>query len=334
MADLDKQALSDHCEWRDPYGVPIVRNTLRIETDFKGEEHNRTIQAWNQAHKMLRQATSRVASYTDRIRFIERWLLPSSWEKEAASSIAEEASKSVREEIDFLAELEVFLCRRLHDLENAFIRCCVHGVSFVKEPPMPRTIQNPFEFFHQPRIFLRRWSPESQVHLDQTYGFLAGGWRALKPASSLEELGERGGLICRDLKNHCEGTRFATSWISMIDDPVWMLKDTEEKYPLDSSKSREVRISAISVARLNRLNVLFNRSNELVQQAGGRKWRQADNSSSHKSIIKFAWESHYLAYGWIPFQCVLATWTVEEYRCLCLKAGIKTGKSSSSFLGQ
>lgn len=291
MAHLGRQSLFDHCTWRNRFGIPVVCNKRKIEVNFKDEGHNKSAQAWNAVYGVLRQATLRAASYTDRIKFIEDWLLPSKWKRDTATSISEEPGRSVKEEIHHLAELMVYLHRMLHDLEIGLTRCCDYGVSFVKEPSTPRTIDNPFEFLHRPRIFLRRWGPDSQVNLDQTYGFLAGNWRSLEPASTFEELMDRGGLTIRDLKYHCEGISVATPWISMIDDPVWMLKDTNKKYPLDSSKSGGIRVSAISVARLNRLNVLFNRSNELVQQAGGRRWNgkwQVHGREHHKVCLGVA----------------------------------------------
>lgn len=76
-----------------------------------------------------------------------------------------------------------------------------------------------------------------------------------------------------------------------------------------------MRIALVSTAKMERLNLLFDRSDFLVQSAGG-----------SLDSVKFAWQSHYLVYGWIPAQCVVKIFTLDQFRGICENRNIRPGQ--------
>lgn len=106
-------------------------------------------------------------------------------------------------------------------------------------------------------------------------------------------LENRGILTVQQLQTHCKGTNDASCWISLCNDASWMLGYIN-RLPLRIG----CWVAIISLPKLDRLNILWDRSDILVRQAGGNYYKR------HEDGVQNVWAGHYLVYGWIPAQCV------------------------------
>lgn len=86
----------------------------------------------------------------------------------------------------------------------------------------------------------------------------------------------------------------------------------------------DLKVYVLNVAKLDRMRILYKRSDELVRQTGGEVYRE------NKALngMKFAWSDHFLVYGWVPTQCIENVWDANTYRLLCSQAGIREGQKA------
>ena len=173
---------------------------------------------------------------------------------------------------------------------------------------------------HLQSVCMLRYSPTtSHTHYDEDIGYLCSAWESCMPASSFAELKARGSLSVEKLYGHCECVgENPSEWISMVDDVTWMLDYLAKKCKVDSSEEYEATVSLIWTLPMDRLNILYGRSDKLVAEAGGHCYSE----EAHPEGVMFAWWQHYLVYGWIPTQCRLKTWTVAQFREACAKRDI------------
>ena len=137
------------------------------------------------------------------------------------------------------------------------------------------------------------------------------------PRQQMDELIKGGELSEKPLKAHCEGEPKPTPWISMMNDPAWILKN----FP-NSKASRDAdegQIAFINVQKLERMGVLFGRSDLLAEEANIPRY------SLSRDGVKFTSVIHWLAYAWIPSQCIEQVWTFQEFADRCASRGIKEG---------
>ncbi|KAL8875417.1 MAG: hypothetical protein Q9198_006224, partial [Flavoplaca austrocitrina] len=78
-------------------------------------------------------------------------------------------------------------------------------------------------------------------------------------------------------KSHCEEYAQPSNWISMASEVSWMLKQISRSWLINSDSVEEMRIALISTAKMERLGVLFDQSDLLVQRAGGKLWTRANS---------------------------------------------------------
>ncbi|KAL8634948.1 MAG: hypothetical protein Q9226_009408 [Calogaya cf. arnoldii] len=161
------------------------------------------------------------------------------------------------------------------------------------------------------------FGPDSHTEYDQKLGFLSSSWNTCMPAKDFEEMKANGDLSVASLQSHCEGQPDPSEWISLSSEVSWMLEHIKNGSIYGSSVNGG-HIALISTAKLERLKILVNRSDLLVQKAGGSlcSYRNPDG-------VKFAWPSHYLAYGWIPKQCIVKIFTLPEFRDSCEERNIR-----------
>jgi hypothetical protein len=181
---------------------------------------------------------------------------------------------------------------------------------------IPETFPENPKAFQLPWTLMRCWDDCSHTEYSDSLGFRCSGWRTCRPASSFMELQKNGILTTQKLQSHCEGKATPSQWISLCDNASWMLK-----YVNKTRKPAGCRIAIVSVPKMERLNILWARSDELVRQAGGNTY-----SGKHRDGVEYAWPEHYLVYGWIPAQCVIETFTIQDFRQLCKERDIKEGQ--------
>jgi len=91
--------------------------------------------------------------------------------------------------------------------------------------------------------------------------------------------------------------------------------------PYNELPADSMRIALVSTAKMERLNLLFHRSDLLLQSVGGRPYKETNQDG-----VKFTWTNHYLVYGWIPARCIVTTFTLAEFRMVCEDRNIGQGQ--------
>ncbi|KAL8758839.1 MAG: hypothetical protein Q9199_001189 [Rusavskia elegans] len=190
---------------------------------------------------------------------------------------------------------------------------------------LPRsTLDN---LIYPPQGLLRYWGPQSHTEYDEQLGFLSSSWKTCTPAKDFEELNARtfflGSSCAKALRQHCENDGCPSEWISLAREVSWTLKQVNEKWPMDDAAA-ENKIALISTARMERLGILCDQSNILIERAG-----ESLFGRSNPHGVKFAWPGHYLVYGWIPVQCIVKTFSLSEFRDICSAHDIRPDGTES-----
>ena len=67
--------LSVHSTSRDQYGVPIVRNIVKVPMGSDSSEEKLAKKHWNEVHQSLRSKTADIRRLEERIEFFKNWSL-------------------------------------------------------------------------------------------------------------------------------------------------------------------------------------------------------------------------------------------------------------------
>lgn len=319
--------LSRHSKKRDEYGLPIVATSSRIGfTDESSEEDKERIATWNADHKQLVFLTKEARRHIEEVVFILTWLMPhlhlhyySTAQFLAGATINPSNDRSVQEEINLLIQIAEAANVKKERLARASAVFLEYAVSDISDRLLPRTTAE--NHCRPPQGFLRVWGSQSYTNYKEQLGFLCSSWTTCRPAPNLEELKQRNILSTEKLQSHCENRPIPSCWISLSGEASWMLKNINTKWPIDSVSTGRMRIALVSTAKMERLNLLYDRSDILVQCAGGRLY-----STTNPNGIKFAWHSHYLVYGWIPVQCIVKLFTLAQFRDICKDRNIRPGQ--------
>ena len=312
--------VSAHFSSRDQRGLPVLRRVSRRGViDTSSSEEQRATEHWNELQKHLRAITSNIRNYEELIEFVERWVLRNLklWKhcpnhQEAKQTVGQGIADLAENEIAQLEEREKAVCTKWLDISAALKILFRHALDCVPDS-FPAGQPHISE---QPRTFLRYYHDDSYTYYNDSLGFLCSGWRACLPANSFTELKEKGMLTGQKIRNHCEKAGSPSDWISLCNDASWMLKYV--------SKSTKGKIAIISVPKLDRMNVLWIRSDLLVQQSGEECY-----SGRTRNGVQYAWPGHYLVFGWIPAQCIIKTLTMQRFRILCKDNAISEGQYSA-----
>lgn len=316
--------LSDHSKKRDKYGLPIVKpgKWIGFADEDYSEEDRQKKHMWNVAHQQLVCLTGKTRNHIEEVVFLQTWLMPHLHLHDYPStrSLSEAVidfsnDKLIQEEIDLLNRT----AKAAERLAHASAVILEHVVSDIPDRFSPRSVSE--GFCCPPQGQLRLWGSQSHTKYDKQLGFLSSSWTTCRPAADLKELKQRGVLSVTSLQSHCENQSSPSDWISLSGEVSWMLKYIDRKWPPGSVSVDSMRIALVSTAKMERLNLLFDRSDFLVQGAGGRPY-----SATSPNGVKFAWHSHYLVYGWIPAQCVVKIFTLEQFRDICKNRNIRPGQ--------
>ncbi|KAH9889693.1 hypothetical protein F4778DRAFT_386864 [Xylariomycetidae sp. FL2044] len=110
-----------------------------------------------------------------------------------------------------------------------------------------------------------------------------------------------------DLRNHCKGKE-PTNLIAMSDSPRRIFRMTT--HPELKSRDEQVAVAVISTTFLIRMGVLFNRTTTLAKKFPRERRPQ------------FACDNYWVAYRWIPAQCIVRYISLEDLRGICDKKGM------------
>ncbi|KAL8894199.1 MAG: hypothetical protein Q9192_004527 [Flavoplaca navasiana] len=324
--------LSHHAKKRDNNGLPILYKSINEFQEDNNDNNNKACSSgdglkdttgWNRDHMTLDILTEQADYEIEKVKFIQRWLMPHlhlnvypGTRFLALETIDSYNYRSVRKELELLLRIKDCAVQVQSNLATATRVIFDHAVSDISDTFKTRGVME--NLYSSPQGFLRRYGPKSNTEHDDELGFLSSAWKTCKPATDFEDLQNRGELSVASLQSHCEEYAQPSEWISMASEVSWMLKQISRL--IDSDSAQEMRIALISTAKMERLGVLFDRSDLLVKRAGGELWTRA------KPGVKFAWPIHYLAYGCVPKQCIVKTFTLQEFRDVCSARNIRPGQ--------
>jgi hypothetical protein len=316
---MAQEMLTNWARERDQYGVPIVEGSWqRFEgDDISDEDAKRKLEC----EEKLKRACETARSQIEAIAFTLTWLMPHlnlhgypPTRSLAGAVIDSNNDKSVEAEINLLNEIKHDALAYEAVLAHPSTAFLEHAVSGISDKLSRESSGRP------PQGQLRIWGPTSHTEYDERFGFRCSAWRKCRPATDFEELRRRGEVSVEKLQSHCQERPRPSNWISLSGKGTWTLKQINEKYPDGSVSTRGMRVALVSTAKMERLGVLFDRSDMLVKTAGGKLYRAKTLEG-----VKFAWPIHYLAYGWIPVQCIVKTFTLTEFRKACTDRNIRPG---------
>ena len=204
--------------------------------------------------------------------------------------------------------------KNAHEFVEASEVILRHVVSDIPDSFPSKLEENPYDF---PLTFIRMWNYKSHTKLTQ-YGFRCSAWQTCLPARSFDELGRKGYMTFESIRDHCHGTAKPSCWVSLCDNVSWILKHSQKWK--SSENDHEWRVAIISVPKKERLNVLWQQSSTLVTQL-----RSNNSNDGNGGLVRYAWARHYLAYGWIPAQCIVATFDFKHFEELCVERNIGPG---------
>ena len=129
---------------------------------------------------------------------------------------------------------------------------------------------------------------------------------------------KEGVLNTESMRNHCEGESEPSYWISMTDNPQWLM----ERSPLcrgDIQRYDKRHVAFVNVEKLKRMGVIFQRSDLLALQAN-----IAVYSTSNQQGVKYTSVDHWLAFSWIPPQCIERIVSLRSFRALYKAHGFES----------
>lgn len=295
--------LSDFARVFDEFGIPCIFLSMRRKVE------------WDAKQAVLRAVTEQLRLDLKPIEFLERW---------AFKRLALTARRPILNSLTISADLALQVLQTEQNKTAEKLRNLTDTTQIILSYPIrdiqhhfpPETACNPFE---QPLTLIRRWTKSSHSPYSRAFGFQCSGWMDCKPAGTFLELEGSDALDLKHIRSHCENkTPDPTHWISFSDDVSWILKR------VNRLPDPTTQVAIIDVRKLDLLNIPWQRSDILVQQRGGKCF-----SHQNPHGVNFAWAGHYLVYGWVPSQCVVATFDLRTFRQACSIRSVKEGSSRS-----
>ncbi|KIV83144.1 hypothetical protein, variant [Exophiala sideris] len=163
----------------------------------------------------------------------------------------------------------------------------------------------------RPNTLLRMLNKDSHTKHSSSLGFQCSEWRSAPPAASFAKLKMHKDEMRQSLMSHLDGRTEPSRWISVTDDMGWVLRYGPQWQ--SNYTGSKCQVAIINVPKLNRLGILWERSVDLTRSVGLEE-------------VKYAWREHFLVYGWIPAQCLICVVPFAQFRIMCEKRGITTGR--------
>ncbi|KAJ5763237.1 hypothetical protein N7533_001918 [Penicillium manginii] len=161
-----------------------------------------------------------------------------------------------------------------------------------------------------PDTFYRAIRSDSYTRFDKQLGFRSSRQPLTLPSNHGGPLYESS-LIDKDsLVNQCEGDQ-SSDLIAMSDSPARILRLIKS---WDFSDLRGQMIAVINVQKLLAMKVLFNRTTTLAERLGMKTW-----TPSQPRGIRWANPNYWVAYRWVPAECIQSYISVASLRDACIK---------------
>jgi hypothetical protein len=263
--------------------------------------------------------TTKILDLLAQIEFMERWFLPYIRPSKdrgalilADQSINHISNRSVPDE---LAELSIVLNstqQRWQEIFNIMSDGMVYTMRWVDDR-FPAV--NSGEPFRKPSTLIRLWTQESHSPYSDDLGFRCSDWASCERYASIKDLMDGTVLTTESLRNHCGKKPRPSVWISSSDDASWLLYYAQKWGLL---RNPTCRVAIISVERLERCNIPWGRSHDLVELTGGKTY-----SAKHPDGVQYACSRQTLVYGYVPAHCLVAKFTIQRFCELCRERNIR-----------
>ena len=305
------ELLRNFASGRDDRGIPILCKTRNV--------HEAT--TTKRTRETLIECVKKLRLCYDKIDFLRLRILPV-WPSYRAHHV-ERLQPSTALNIDVqteIASLHTLLeehgpvLQLLLNLQDALSRYQLGPIP--PSLPLPRTKCDPFL---EPQMLMRAFlEGQSHTYWDNDLGFRSSGYRKCRPVKDIEAMIKEGVLNTKSMRNHCEGEPEPSHWISMTDNPQWLM----ERSLLcrgDIQRYDKRRVAFVNVEKLNRMGVIFQRSDLLALQAN-----IAVYSTSNQQGVKYTSVDHWLAFSWIPPQCIERIVSLRSFRALYKAHGFES----------
>ncbi|KAL6240623.1 hypothetical protein RBB50_012450 [Rhinocladiella similis] len=317
--------LSQHSFRRDHNGVPITRPVRKLAFAEDSPEICIEKENWNHNNRKLRNLATKLADLLEQVAFMERWFLPRHLRalKDpralalAHKNIDHTTDASIPNELEMLASMLDSAQQKWQDIYHLMSVVVLYTLKGVDDA-FPTAISR--EPFYRPSSLIRLWTSESHSPYNHDLGFCCSGWTSSKPYTTIEDLLNEKILTTESLKNHCEKKPRPSAWISFSDDASWMLDYAQKRGLLWNSTCR---VAIISMDRLERCNIPWGRSDELVVRTGGEIY-----SDKNPDGVRYAFARQILVYGCVPAHCLVANFTIQQFCGLCKERNIKGSKAN------
>lgn len=305
--------LSRHSTRRDRHGLPITSRERRQASRDATPQECEQVEKRNRNNKALRVWTTEIRDLLEQTEFMERWFLPHlrpprdpSALELASKSISHLSDRSVADELEALADMRNSARQRWQEIYKIMTAGMVYTMKWMDDCN-PRAASG--DLFSKPATLIRLWTEESHSPYTDELGFRCSGWESCGRYSSLGALQHDNVLSLQSLRSHCEKESRPSVWISCSESASWMLYYAK-RWNLEGNAT--CRVAIVSMERLERCNIPWGRSDELVRLTGGNTF-----GGIHQDGVKYAWSRHILVYGTIPAHCLISTMTLQRFFELC-----------------
>lgn len=293
-----------HASTRDVYGIPIIDSSIPIGFVEDGEEENARTRSQQMERERLWVKTENLRRLHYDIDFLEKWMLSNLLAKNCCTRTdqdVEDMSRTVDDEIECLeAHKRVTLGRlgRLLDLQHSVARYLID----LHADHLPE-VQPPYNPFSTPQWLLRAFHGKSHCQYSKKIGILSPRYMWTDPGSSFDDLIKARVISATSLGNHCGGSK-PTPFISMADDAKWLLHFIKSLgFPKTTS------IAFINVKKLELMGIVHGQARDWANAAGVERY-----STKNQDGVYYLGEKHWLAYGWVPTQCIDMVWSLSHFR--------------------
>lgn len=292
--------LSQQSFQRDHDGIPLISPRRKFVLGRSTPQERNEKETWNRTKKELHIVTTKIRDLLAQIVFMERWFLPHL--RPSNKSINHISDRSVPDELAALANVLNSTQQRWQEIFDIVSAGMVYTMRWV-EDRFPKVFSE--EPFCRPSTLIRLWTQESHSPYSDELGFRCSDWASCKRYAGIRDLLDGTVLTTESLRNHCEKKSRPSVWISFSDDASWMLSYAQ-KWGL--WRNPTCRVAIISVERLERCNIPWGRSHDLVVFSGGKTY-----SAKHPEGVQYAWSRQILVYGYVPAQCLVAKFTFQRF---------------------
>ncbi|RAK71465.1 uncharacterized protein BO72DRAFT_490501 [Aspergillus fijiensis CBS 313.89] len=213
-----------------------------------------------------------------------------------------------------LSEKTDILSVRLRDASLGH-QANIESLRIVNRYLISQAHSNPMEYPESdtPELFYRAFQCGSYSRHSMELGFRSSNQPLTPPAyhdgTLLNSL-----LVNKDsLTNHCEGNQ-PSDLIALSDSPSRVLNILKT---WGYSHRRGDMIAVINVSKLFAMRVLFNRTTTLAEKLGMKLW-----SGSQSTGLQYANPNYWVAYRWIPAECIECYVSEDLLQEACQSHGI------------